>query len=220
MKSAKRVEKYRRPTRILHWVHTGAFLALVITGIFLYFPPAGFLAQDSISRVIHRVAVIVFVAAPLIYALMNWKASKESVNEALTWGWDDWAWVAAAPRYYFLGDENAMPAQDHLNAGQKLWYFMLLVSTPIFIITGVLMWFFKDMLPAGVFQWSVFVHDLAFIAVFVMLLVHIYLGIIHPLMRQHGGALSSMVDGTITTEYAASHHGKWYQRITKGEGSE
>ena len=69
----ERVEKYRRQTRILHWVHTGAFLALIITGIFLYFPPWGGLAEDNITRMVHRLGAVVFVLAPLIYMFMNWK---------------------------------------------------------------------------------------------------------------------------------------------------
>ena len=121
----------------------------------------------------------------------------------------------AMPRYYFLSDEKAMLPQDEMNTGQKLWYLLIVIFSPIFVITGILMWFFGNILPSAVFQWSVFVHDVAFIIIFLMFLVHVYLGVIHPLMRQHGGSFRSMVDGTVTTEYAKSHHGKWYERIVK-----
>ena len=77
------------------------------------------------------------------------------------------------------------------------------------------MWFFKYSLPSGVFQWSLFAHDVSFIVIFLMFLLHIYLGIIHPMMRQHGGCFSSMVDGTVSVDYAKSHHGKWYNKVAK-----
>ncbi len=210
----QRVQKYTKVARIFHWVHTAAFILLVITGIFLYVN-AGLVAQDSWSRLVHRIAAVIFVLAPLMQLIANTRTATASLKTALTWGKDDLDWVMAMPRYYFLVDEESMPPQDEMNTGQKLWYFILLVFSPIFVITGILMWFFKDILPSGVFQWSIFFHDVAFIVVFLMFLVHVYLGVIHPLMRQHGGSFSAMVDGTVTEDYAKSHHGKWYQRIAK-----
>jgi formate dehydrogenase subunit gamma len=183
----------------------------MVTGIFLYFPPLSDLARDSWSRLVHRIGALIFVLIPLVYLLTNWKASWRSVKEALTWTWEDVEWVVAAPRYYFLGDESAMPPQRHMNSGQKLWYLIVLVAGTVFVITGAMMWFFKDILPSAFFQWSVFAHDVFFIVVISMFFVHIYLSVLHPLMRQHGGAFSSMVDGTITAEYARTHHGKWYE---------
>ena len=211
----ERVQKYTKPARVFHWVHSGAFLLLVITGIFLFVPAAGFLAQDSWSRVIHRVAAVIFVLAPLIQIIANRKTAWASVKRAFTWNKDDLEWARAMPQYYFLGDESTMPPQDEMNTGQKLWYTLLLIFGPIFLITGILMWFFKYSLPSAVFQWSLFAHDVAFILIFLMFLLHIYLGIIHPMMRKHGGTFSSMVDGTVTVDYAKSHHGKWYKEIAK-----
>lgn len=209
------VQKYAKPARIFHWVHTSAFLLLVITGILLFVPGAAFLAQDSWSRLIHRIAAVVFVLAPLIQVLANPRSALHSIKKALTWGKDDLEWAMAMPKYYFLNDEASMPPQDEMNTGQKLWYLLLLIFSPIFILTGILMWFFKAFLPQAIFQWSVFIHDVAFIVIFLMFLVHVYLGVIHPLMRKHGGSFRSMVDGMITKEYAKSHHGKWYKEVAK-----
>ena len=209
------VQKYTKQARIFHWVHTSAFLLLVITGILLFVPEAAFLAQDSWSRVVHRIAAVIFVIAPLIELIANPRTASTAIKKAFKWGKDDWDWIIAMPKYYFLNDEASMPPQDEMNTGQKLWFTMLLIFSPIFIITGILMWFFKTSLPPAVFQWSVFVHDISFILIFIMFLVHIYLGVIHPLMRKHGGSFRSMVDGTVTKEYAKSHHGKWYQKVAK-----
>ncbi|MBM3183482.1 MAG: formate dehydrogenase subunit gamma [Chloroflexi bacterium] len=211
----ERVRKYTKPARVFHWVHTGAFLLLVVTGLILFVPALGFLAQDSWTRVIHRIAAVVFVLAPLIQILANKASTKAALKKAFSWGKDDMDWAMAMPRYYFLAEESAMPPQGEMNTGQKLWFVILLIFSPLFVITGILMWFFKYTLPSEVFQWSVFVHDVAFIVVFLMFLVHVYLGVIHPLMRTHGGSFSSMVDGTVTTDYAKSHHGKWYKEIAK-----
>ncbi len=76
------VEKYRKPTRILHWIHAGAFVLLFFTGLVLFIPQLGILAQDSWTRVIHRIAAVIFVIAPLIYIPMNWKATKKGIKDA------------------------------------------------------------------------------------------------------------------------------------------
>lgn len=212
----REVEKYRKPTRILHWIHGGAFALLFITGLILFIPQLGFLAQGSWTRVIHRIVAAVFVIAPLIYVPMNWKATVGGIKDALTWGKDDIGWAKAAPRYYFFGDEKGMPPQGHMNTGQKLWWFMALCCGAVFVATGIIMWFFKEIAPYGLLQWSVFVHDIVFIMTGCMLFVHIYLGVIHPLMTDSWKAITK---GTVSAEYAKSHHGKWYKEVSK-EGAE
>ena len=210
----REVEKYRKPTRILHWIHAGAFVLLFLTGLVLFIPQLGILAQDSWTRVIHRIAAVIFVIAPLIYIPMNWKATKRGIKDAFSWGADDIGWLQAAPRYYFLGDEEGMPPQGHMNTGQKMWWFLVIVFGVVFVITGLIMWFAKTTAPAAVLQWMVFIHDVAFIVTGAMLFLHIYLGVIHPLMTESWGA---MVRGKISAGYAKKHHGLWYEEVTKGK---
>jgi len=114
---------------------------------------------------------------------MNWKATLKGVKEAFTWGIEDLGWLKAAPKYYFLSDEKAMPPQPHMNSGQKLWWFMVIASGVVFIISGFIMWFLKEIAPAALLQWMVLVHDLTFITTGAMLFVHIYPSVIHPLLN-------------------------------------
>ena len=206
------VERYRKPTRVLHWIHSGSFVILFLTGLILFIPALSGLAEDSWTRLLHRIAAVVFVVIPLWYLFTNWKASLKSIREAFTWGAEDIAWLKAAPRYYFLGDEKAMPPQPHMNTGQKMWWFMVIVFGIIYVITGLVMWFFKMIAPAALLQWFVFIHDIAFIVTGAMLFVHIYLGVFHPLMTE---AWNSMVRGKVSVEYAKSHHAKWYEEVSK-----
>lgn len=207
---SRQVKRYRKPTRLLHWIHAGAFVFLFLTGLVLFIPQLAFLAEDSWTRVIHRVAAVIFVVVPLWYLFINWRASWQSIKEAFTWGAEDFGWLQAAPRYYFLSDESSMPPQGHMNSGQKMWWFMVIIFGVIFVITGLIMWFFKSIAPAGLLQWTVFVHDIAFIVTGAMFFVHIYLGVFHPLMTE---AWDSMARGKVSVEYARSHHGKWYNEI-------
>ncbi|MDD4860197.1 MAG: cytochrome b/b6 domain-containing protein [Dehalococcoidales bacterium] len=212
------VERYRKPTRILHWFHTGAFITLFLTGLILYVPPLAIIAQDSWTRIIHRIAAVIFIIGPLLYLVFNYKAALKGITEAFHWGQEDLGWLLAAPRYYFLNDEEAMPPQGHMNTGQKMWWLMVIVFSAVFVVTGIVMAFLKTVAPAVILQWSVVLHDIAFIATGAMFFVHVYLSVIHPLMRPlRTGAWSSMARGKVSVEYARSHHAKWYQEIASGQ---
>jgi formate dehydrogenase subunit gamma len=214
MTEARVVERFRRRTVWFHWIHTAAFLVLLVTGALLFFPGLGGPAAGGISRSIHRIAVIVFVGAPLVYFLISPRMSLHFIKETFTWTKYDFKWICLAPDYYFGGDEEKMLPQGHVNTGQKLWQFIVLATGVIFLVSGLLMWFFKTSLSPGVFQWSVIAHDVAFILALLMLLVHIYLGVIHPRMTE---SLRSMWDGKISNRYARSHYGKWYDEISARE---
>ncbi|MBI4285792.1 MAG: cytochrome b/b6 domain-containing protein [Chloroflexi bacterium] len=212
------VERYRKPTRILHWVHAGAFTVLFLTGLILFVPGLGVLAQDSWTRILHRAAAVVFIVAPLIYIPMNWKATVRGIKDAFTWGPEDLGWLQAAPSYYFLADEKAMPPQGHMNTGQKMWWLMAIVFGLLFVATGIIMWLFKATLPGAAFLWAVFVHDVSFIAAGNMFFVHVYLSVAHPLMRPLSqGAWASMSRGKVPVEYVKSHHAKWYDEEARGK---
>ena len=208
------VEKYRKPIRILHWIHSGAFVLLFLTGLVLFIPQLGFLAEDSWTRLIHRIGAAIFIIIPLIYLIINPKAVGRGLKEAFTWNSDDIGWIKAIPRYYFNGDESSMPPQGAMNTGQKMWWFIVIVFGVIIAITGAVMWFFKASAPPALLEWMVFIHDVSFIVIGSMFFVHIYNAIIHPLFNEAWGA---MTGGKITVEYAKKHHGKWYAEISKGK---
>ena len=211
MTEARVVERFKKRTIWFHWVHTAAFLVLIITGAILFVPGLGAPAAGGLTRLIHRIAVVIFAGAPVLYFIFNPRTSLHFIKETLTWGKDDLGWIEAAPLYYFGGDEEKMPPQGQINTGQKMWQLIVLGTGAIFLATGLIMWFFKDIISSGIFQWCVIVHDIAFVLVFLMLLVHVYLGIIHPRMNE---SLRSMLDGKISADYARHHYGKWYDKIS------
>jgi len=214
MAKARIVERFKTRTIWFHWIHTASFLVLIVTGAILFLPGIGAPAAGGMTRFIHRIAVVIFVAAPVIYSFFNPRMALHFIKETLTWGKADLDWAMAAPLYYFGGAEENMPPQGHVNTGQKMWQFIVIGTGILFLISGFIMWFLKDIVATGLFQWCVIVHDVAFILAFLMLLVHIYLGIIHPRMTE---SLRSMWDGKISKEYASSHYGKWYDEISASE---
>jgi formate dehydrogenase subunit gamma len=208
MAEARTVERFRKRTVWFHWIHTAAFLTLLVTGAILFFPGLGGAAAGGATRFIHRIAVVVFVGVPLIYVAINPRMSWHFIKETFTWGSDDYRWVLRAPDYYFGGAEEKMLPQGHVNTGQKAWQLIVVVTGVIFLVSGALM--LSNSLGPAVFRWAVIAHDVAFIVALLMFLVHIYLGVIHPRMTE---SLRSMLDGKISRKYARSHYGRWYEEM-------
>ena len=206
------VERYSPSARWFHWLIAGVFLELALSGLLLFIP---WLASGMIGtwiRVIHRIGAVILVGAPVIFALVSWERAWYFVKEAFMWGKDDLGWVKAAPGYYFGGDERLMPPQGYINSGMKLYRLAILFGAVVFIITGLILWFFKGIISPQVFQWCVIIHDVTFIVAICMFFLHVQLSVLHPRMDE---GILSMVDGKVSGVYAKHHHGIWYGKIVE-----
>jgi len=195
------VERFRKRARFLHWTIAVSAAILALTGLFLYVPAFGMAAQDGYTRVIHRIAAIVFIVMPLIYLVWTPRSVGSFIKDAFSYGSADWEWAKKAPDYYFGGDESKMPPQGHVNAGQKLYMLCALVCGIGLTVTGLMIWF------GGSVLWMAFVHDLFFIIFLLFTAIHVYLGALHPHMTE---SLRSMITGKAPVEYLKHHYGKWY----------
>ncbi|MCL4489475.1 MAG: cytochrome b/b6 domain-containing protein [Chloroflexi bacterium] len=204
------VVRFTAAERAAHWVHFVAFSVLLVTGMFIYLPWlhafAGGAAGEA-SRLIHRGAAVLFIAAPLVYLVFSPREFLYSLKESFTWGADDVGWLKNAWGYYSQGKLGTMPPQGKYNSGQKLNALTQIISFGLFVITGLIMWFGKGSVPSNVFLASVIVHDLAVIATVLLFMLHLYLVVLHPMMRE---SITSMFEGTVTRAFAEEHHGKWY----------
>ncbi|MGQ9926142.1 MAG: formate dehydrogenase subunit gamma [Chloroflexaceae bacterium] len=203
------VMRFTAGERIAHWVHFIAFTILLGTGLFLYMPalrPFAVGEAGEASRLAHRGAAILFMAAPLVYLIWSPRDFFYSLREAFTWGPDDLGWLRAAWGYYTRGDTAQMPPQGKYNAGQKFNALTQIITFILFVVSGMVMWFGRGVVSPAVFVGSVIIHDLSMMATVALFILHIYLVAVHPLMRE---SITAMFEGTVTEEFAREHHGKW-----------
>jgi formate dehydrogenase subunit gamma len=204
------IPKYSAMERLFHWGHTVTFLALAVTGMVLFFPFLGPLAQGAsgeFTRLLHRAAAIAYGALPLIYIILEPRRAWMSLKSVFKVSRYDIEWVKGMIPYYMFGRHEAMAPQDRFNTGEKLNAVVIILGSVVFAITGLLMWFGKGFLPVGAFQIMVVVHDLAMIVTVCMFIVHFYLAVVHPLMW---AGLVSMRFGVTSAAYAQEHHALWY----------
>jgi formate dehydrogenase subunit gamma len=204
------IPKYTTLERFLHWVHTFAFIPLALTGFVLFSSWLLPLAQGSSGvflRTVHRITAIIFGGVPIIYAVLQPRRMVLNTKEFLTFGKYDLLWLKGAFPYYVLGRHGDMPPQPRFNTGERLTAVVLVIGTLVFGLTGLPMWFLKGMMPVGLYQFLVIVHDLMFIVTFAMFMIHFYLAVVHPMMWQ---SLVSMRYGVVSESYARAHHAIWY----------
>jgi len=211
------VERYRKPTRILHWCQAASFAVLFVSGMVFFFSGSA-MASGNWLHIVHRAVGIIFIGLPLLYLLVKWKAAWRGIKLAFQWGVDDLEWVKAAPQYYYLFEEQAMPPQGYLNTGQKVWWLMVIVLGPVLAVTGVLLCVFQADAARQYYQLMLFYHEASFIIIGNMFLVHIYLTVIHPHAHPwKSGPWHAMTRGKVTLGYARLHHGKWLEGLRKTE---
>ena len=199
------LKKYSLTVRLLHWLHTIAFIILAITGMVLAFGGSG---QTSLAS-FHSSLAHFWIALPVVFLIIRPRTSFRGLRMLCRWGREDLAWLRAAPRYYLRRDHSTMPPQGFLNTGQKLWWLVTFVTWLVFSVSGLIKEVFVNhgLSPSTVHTMTYF-HDVAFGVAGVFFLVHAYLGIFH---RE---SLKSMISGTMDAAYARENHGKWYAETT------
>jgi formate dehydrogenase subunit gamma len=110
--------------------------------------------------------------------------------------------------------KRQMPPQGYLNGDQKLWQLIVTVTGFIFVVTGILLWFFKLKISLAVYQWVLLTHAVCFVVVLFMFPVHFYLTTLYPGFEE---SLSSMIDGKVSESYARENHSKWLKEKTGEE---
>ncbi len=203
------VLRFSAGERLAHWTHFAAFTVLLGTGLVLHWPPLKPFAggeAGELARLVHRGAALVFLAAPLVYLMVSPREFFRSLREVLSWSRQDVVWFRNAWGYYAHGRADNLPPQGKYNSGQKLSALTQIVLYLLFACTGLLMWFGRGVVPPGVFLWSLILHNLCMIAAGSLFVLHLYLVLLHPLMRE---SITAMVEGTVSESFAREHHGRW-----------
>jgi len=203
--SPRLVHRYLRAQRLIHWTGVVSFLTLLFSGIVLLFPPLSFLAAGGLTRVIHRVAAIPFVLLPIVYAILLPRETRELFAETFTYTRLDWEWLKCMPAYLF-GRTRGLPPQGRLNAGQKLHHASTFLMFVTVSLSGFILWLGKGRLGPNGLAVTAMAHDLSMLGLSVLMVGHVYFTFLYD-------ALSAMLTGFVTEDYARMEHRKWFEGL-------
>jgi len=192
-------------TRVLHWSVAIFFVLALLTGFAIYSPwlyhwIAPIFGGGPMTRLLHPWFSLGFVIA-FALQFVNWV-------EPMSWGPSDRAWLRDIRQYVTHAHPLEAEHVDFFNAGQKVYFWAIVVSALLFFVSGIPMWFprtFGRVLVAI----SYVVHDIAALVMLVGFIVHVYEG-----TAQQPGTFQSMTRGTVTDRWAWTHHPAWYRRAT------
>jgi ferredoxin len=142
--------------RIFHWVIAAAFIALFITGLIVFVPALSGLAAGGWTRLVHRIAAVILVGAPVIYAFTH-------TADARLWLKDIKVWKRSPAK-----------AANSSSNWKRIHKLLITIGFILFIGTGIIQWFLKGIAPTQIFQWSLSLHDIIFFSAGLVLIYHVY----------------------------------------------
>lgn len=193
-------------TRVLHWSVAIFFVLSLLSGLAIYTPwlfawIAPLFGGGALTRQLHPWFSLVFVACVALQ-FVHWLAP-------MRWRKEDRAWLRNI-RGYVANAEGTSRDVGFFNAGQKGFFWTIVVTAIVFTLTGLALWF-----PLGAGRSltavSYVLHDVAMLVMLAAFVVHVYMS-----TAQQPGTFRAMTRGTVSKWWAAAHHPSWYRDV-KGE---
>lgn len=196
------MQRFSLAERLSHWMVAISFAYAGLSGTALWsramWWTAGVLGGGETIRAWHPIAGVIF---SLLLGRLFWMWSRQMRLDA-----QDREWLKVGHKYA-LHIEDGVPESGRFNAGQKMLFWMQCASATLLFASGVVLWF-PEVMPRALRLTAVLVHPLAAVASLGGIIVHIYMStMVVP------GAFRAMVRGTVTPEWAKSHHPKWYREM-------
>lgn len=202
----RKILRFRGAERTMHWCVALPFLTCYTTALILVFHynhhPLD--PHRNVISWIHRISGVCLAVFPLLAAVKNWRDHKthlSNIQQAWSWTFDDLKWLCLMG-FAAVSSRFSLPEQGKFNAAEKLNFMLVMLSWPLLIGTGLLIW-----LP-GVELWAWFVH-VGIAALYTpFLLGHVFMATVNPDTRK---GLGGMITGFVDRQWAKHHYGRWYR---------
>lgn len=212
--SGKKVKRWNGFERFVHWFTAITFLILAVTGLSMLFGKAvlipllgkaGFASWAGLSIQVHNVVGPAFsVGIALMIVMWLWHNFPTAT---------DIKWLAQGGGMF----GKAHPSAGRMNAGEKIWFWILMTIGVAVCISGLVM-------VAPIFGWNLpipmegrqlmqqanIIHAVAAVIWTTVALGHIYIG-----TAGTEGAFEGMSTGYVSEEWARQHHDLWMADLEK-----
>lgn len=195
------IVRHRLSSRVIHWVVAVFFFGALFSGMPIWSPVFGWMATFfgglSVCRWLHAWLGVAFAAAVLLMVVL-W--AKEMF-------FDSHDRKFSISEYLRFSEAND-PDVGKYNAGQKFFFWMVVATGIVILLTGIVLWW-PQSFSQTLRSISILLHDICFIGFFAAIVGHIYLG-----TAAEPGTFRSMTRGTVTRQWARLHHPRWYRDVT------
>jgi formate dehydrogenase subunit gamma len=188
----RRLVRFTRTERAIHWIHASAFFALLGSGLCLYLP--------SLAEAVNR--------RPLLKSIHLYTAASWAGALLLIFVLGDRRSLLRTAREVDRLDPNG-----RMNRGQQLNTIVTAAFAILFAITGFLLWY-GERDTRFRFASTLLVHDWLMYVSFVLFLGHLYYALILPSTRH---SLSGMTRGWVREDWAERRHPEWVAALRSDE---
>jgi formate dehydrogenase subunit gamma len=205
----KDIERYTPSERSNHWAVAILFVLAGLSGLALFHPSlfwlSNFFGGGPWTRILHP---FLGVAMFLFFIWLAMRFARHNRWEKSDSQWlKQWTDVVN-------NREDKLPEVGRYNAGQKMLFWVLLLSMLVLLVTGVVIWrqYFSHLFGIDLIRFAALLHAFTAWVLILSIIVHIYAGIWVK------GSVSAMLHGWVSKAWARKHHGAWYKEVSKGEG--
>ncbi|HEX8843368.1 MAG TPA: formate dehydrogenase subunit gamma [Pyrinomonadaceae bacterium] len=202
-----RGELLRHPvyTRVLHWLVAISFILSLLSGFAIYSPwlyrwLTPIFGGGAMTRFLHPWFGLLFDIA-FFFQFLNWFVP-------MSWTKADSRWMRRIKAYTTNKEKLEPKDVGFFNGGQKIYFWSIVFSSLLFLITGIFLWI-DDVVPRWSVAVSYVVHDIAALLMLAGFIIHIYEG-----TAAQPGTFQAMTSGTVSREWAWTHHPAWYEEVT------
>ena len=200
-----KVPRWNLGERVLHWTTATLFILLGLTGLSILYgrrlliPLVGhqaFASYLAVAKFTHNLIGPLFVACLIVMGMIWFRDN--------LWRKIDWEWLKSFGGMFGGGHPHA----GRMNAGEKLWFWLLMTVGAVVSVTGLILDLPLFGLERESLQLSHLLHAAAALIVMAASLGHIYIGTLGT-----EGALEGMTRGEVDLSWARQHHDLWLEEL-------
>lgn len=208
-RTGRKILRWAVSDRVLHWYTAVLFIILAITGLSLLWGrhvlipvlgKEGFAAWANIAKPVHDYLSLAFTAG-LVVMLLKWFHHNIPASY-------DREWIRQAGGYFGSGH----PPAGFANAGEKMYYWVLVVGGTALVISGFYLLFPNLGFERAAMQNANIIHGASALVLCTAVIAHIYLGTLGS-----EGALEGMISGEVDEGWARQHHNVWLDEVQQGK---
>ena len=201
-----KILRFAKSERLLLWCIAGPFLVSLTTGLVmvLVYNVDPSRPYRKVFSDIHRISGTALIFLPMLAAFKirgDVRLHFYNVKQAWIWMFDDIKWLALMG-LAAVNPKIHLPEQGKFNAAEKINFMVLMVTYPLYVLTGLLMW----LKPLAILSWLL--HF--FMAAMALPLIsgHLFMAVINPASRV---GLHGMISGFVDRQWAKHHYRRWYR---------
>jgi formate dehydrogenase subunit gamma len=201
-----KILRFAKSERFLHWCIAGPFLLQLTTAFILVlaYNPDPTRPYRHVFSTIHRISGVALIILPMVAAFRarhDVRLHFYNIRQAWIWMFDDFKWLALMG-LATINSKIELPEQGKFNAAEKINFMVLMVTYPLYVVTGLLMW----ITPYAIFSWLL--HFFMALMAVPLISGHFFMAVINPASRV---GLHGMISGWVDRRWAKHHYRRWYR---------